>query len=207
MKLMIAATDELKAELSGNRQPEALSVTWVSRLSYDENIPFYIDLLFDKENNIIEELFEKGAGAVIINDVLHTPSVSHPKLIRVNAWPGFLKNEVLEASGPETADKMAAAKIFAGFGKKTEWLPPSPGFVAPRVISMIINEAYLALEEGVSSKNEIDTAMKTGTNYPYGPFEWARKIGLKNIYQLLVRLTDQNKQFQPAALLQQEVQY
>ena len=42
---------------------------------------------------------------------------------------------------------------------------------------MIINEAFLALQEGVSTKEEINTAMKLGTNYPLGPFEWVEKIG------------------------------
>ena len=41
--------------------------------------------------------------------------------------------------------------------------------------------AYLALEEHVSTKEEINTAMKLGTNYPFGPFEWANAIGANNI--------------------------
>ena len=69
---------------------------------------------------------------------------------------------------------------------------------------MIINEAYFALEEGVSTKEEIDTAMKLGTNYPYGPFEWAKKIGLKNIFQLLDKLHKTNLRYEPAALLKKE---
>jgi 3-hydroxyacyl-CoA dehydrogenase len=44
---------------------------------------------------------------------------------------------------------------------------------------MIINEAYFALEDNVSTKAETDIAMKLGTNYPYGPFEWGQLIGLK----------------------------
>ena len=52
--------------------------------------------------------------------------------------------------------------------------PDIPGFISARVVSMIINEAYFALEEEVSSKEEIDTAMKLGTNYPYGPFDGVR---------------------------------
>ena len=49
----------------------------------------------------------------------------------------------------------------------------SCGFVFPRTIVQIINEAYFALEEEVASKNDIDRAMKFGVNYPKGPFEWA----------------------------------
>jgi 3-hydroxybutyryl-CoA dehydrogenase len=49
----------------------------------------------------------------------------------------------------------------------------SCGFVFPRTIVQIINEAYYALEEEVASKIDIDRAMKFGVNYPKGPFEWA----------------------------------
>jgi 3-hydroxybutyryl-CoA dehydrogenase len=46
--------------------------------------------------------------------------------------------------------------------------------------------------------------MKRGTNYPYGPFEWSRLIGLKNIYELLVTLSGENKRYTPAPLLEKE---
>ncbi len=49
----------------------------------------------------------------------------------------------------------------------------SIGFIFPRTISQIINEAYFALEEKVASKEDINRAMKFGVNYPKGPFEWA----------------------------------
>jgi 3-hydroxybutyryl-CoA dehydrogenase len=69
---------------------------------------------------------------------------------------------------------------------------------------MIINEAYFTLDEKVSSKNEIDTAMKLGTNYPYGPFEWSEKIGLKKVYELLTTLSHSHSRYEPAALLKKE---
>ena len=69
---------------------------------------------------------------------------------------------------------------------------------------MIINEAFFALQENVSSKEEIDTAMKLGTNYPFGPFEWAERIGLKNIFELLTGLSKTQSRYEPAALLKQQ---
>ena len=69
---------------------------------------------------------------------------------------------------------------------------------------MIVNEAYFALEQQVSSKEEIDIAMKTGTNYPYGPFEWGKLIGIKNIYALLMELSRLDKRYQPSDPLKQE---
>jgi 3-hydroxybutyryl-CoA dehydrogenase len=80
-----------------------------------------------------------------------------------------------------------------------------PGFIAARVIAMIINEAYLALEEHVSTKEEINTAMKLGTNYPFGPFEWAVAIGTSNILNLLERLNRESNRYKPAAALVNEV--
>ena len=69
---------------------------------------------------------------------------------------------------------------------------------------MIINEAYFALESNISTKEEIDIAMKLGTNYPFGPFEWSKKIGLKKIYLLLNELSKQDKRYEPSTLLTNE---
>jgi 3-hydroxybutyryl-CoA dehydrogenase len=57
--------------------------------------------------------------------------------------------------------------------------------VTPRILFMIINEACYTLQEGTASKEDIDTSMKLGTNYPFGPFEWANKIGIKHVYETL----------------------
>jgi 3-hydroxybutyryl-CoA dehydrogenase len=72
-------------------------------------------------------------------------------------------------------------------------------------VAMIINEAWLSFGEGVSAKEEIDVAMKLGTNYPYGPFEWCNIIGPKKVYSLLNELSKTNLRYQPASLLKEEI--
>jgi 3-hydroxybutyryl-CoA dehydrogenase len=67
------------------------------------------------------------------------------------------------------------------------------GLVTPRIICMIINEAYYSFMEGTASREDIDLAMKLGTNYPYGPFEWSQRIGIKHIYELLEALYEDTK--------------
>ena len=84
-------------------------------------------------------------------------------------------------------------------------VPDTLGMVTPKVVSMIINEAYYALEENVSTKNDIDTAMQLGTNYPYGPFEWAKKIGLNSVYQLLNALSSSVDRYTVSEALKKEV--
>jgi 3-hydroxybutyryl-CoA dehydrogenase len=106
----------------------------------------------------------------------------------------------VEASA-EDESKEKAETVLAFFNKKIEWLPDEPGFVTARVVSMIINEAYLSLQEGVSTKKDIDKAMKLGTNYPYGPFEWSEKIGLQNIASLLNSLAAEQPRYTPSPLL------
>jgi 3-hydroxybutyryl-CoA dehydrogenase len=62
------------------------------------------------------------------------------------------------------------------------------GFHYPRVISMIINEAFFSQEEDLASNHDIDTGMKYGVNYPHGPFEWVENIGHDKVTQLLDEL-------------------
>lgn len=59
------------------------------------------------------------------------------------------------------------------------------GFIYPRVISQLINEAYFALEDKLATPQSLDTAMKFGVNYPLGLLEWSQKICVKPILLLL----------------------
>jgi len=78
----------------------------------------------------------------------------------------------------------------------------SCGFIFPRTIVQIINEAYFALEEGVAKKEDINRAMKFGVNYPKGPFEWSegKEIYVLTLLQELYSKT-QDKRYIPSSLL------
>jgi 3-hydroxybutyryl-CoA dehydrogenase len=142
---------------------------------------------------------------VIVNSVTDTLRDIDAPFVRINGWPGFFKRSLVEASCNSSSLKEKTERIFNGLNKKTEWVPDEPGFITARVIAMIINEAWYALQEGISTKEEIDIAMRLGTNYPYGPFEWGNQIGLKNIYALLDRLGKFNNRYQPAELMTKQV--
>ena len=58
---------------------------------------------------------------------------------------------------------------------------------------MIINEAYYTVEEGTATREDVDMAMKLGTNYPFGPFEWCERIGSKNVCGLLDAVYEDTK--------------
>lgn len=140
---------------------------------------------------------------IIINSVVATIAEikSSASVIRINGWATFLQRSKWEVAGPITDQ---ASSFFSLLNKETIPTADEPGLVAARAIAMIINEAYFALEDSVSSKAEIDIAMKLGTNYPHGPFEWADKIGLNNIYQLLEKLSWQSNRYTVCGLLKKE---
>jgi 3-hydroxybutyryl-CoA dehydrogenase len=144
--------------------------------------------------------FTETAKPVFINSVTTTlKELNAPdNVLRINGWNSFLQRSVWEIAGKINDSNKA---IVEKLNKKIFLVPDEPGFVSAKIIAMIINEAYFALGDEVSSKTEIDTAMKLGTNYPNGPFVWAEKIGVKNIYDLLKKLSVTDKRYQPAPIL------
>lgn len=204
MKIAVITDDGLKEEWMARGMQETVMIEWLADLKAVEDTDCYIDLLFHPGADRISKLQKLNPAIVIVNSVITTGNSFPENFIRINGWLSFLKRRVVESSCRNEDLKTRAEKIFASFNRTAEWVPDIPGFVSPRVISMIINEAYFALEDKVSTKNEIDTAMKLGTNYPYGPFEWSQKIGLKNVYELLTTLSNINTRYAPAALLKKE---
>lgn len=67
---------------------------------------------------------------------------------------------------------------------------PLEKYIFSRVLIAIINEAAWALNDGVADQKNIDIALKLGTNYPKGPFEWAEQIGYGACGELLEALND-----------------
>jgi 3-hydroxybutyryl-CoA dehydrogenase len=92
--------------------------------------------------------------------------------------PSYLQRSMVEAG--LLGRKSGRGFYDYGAEEQEEIAVPSEE-VALRVISCIVNEAFLTLTEGVASAEDIDQAMKLGANYPRGPFEWAEEIGASSI--------------------------
>ena len=80
---------------------------------------------------------------------------------------------------------------------------PSPRLdaatIAERVILAIVNEAFRALGDGVADEADIDLAMRLGANHPFGPFEWAARMGTHEVVVMLDALSDEDADtFRPA---------
>jgi 3-hydroxybutyryl-CoA dehydrogenase len=60
-----------------------------------------------------------------------------------------------------------------------------PGLLVARTIAMLVNEAADAVWQDVCTEEAANLAMKLGTNYPAGPFEWLQQVGVKDVVILL----------------------
>lgn len=156
-----------------------------------------IDLLFDGSETRIASLTAATLPLVLVHSLETLLSSLPDHFVRINGWMTFLERNIVEACAKES-QKPATEALLKNFNRTLTWVPDITGMLSARVVTGIINEAYLALEEGLSTAAEIDTAMKLGTNYPYGPLEWCERIGKKNVQQLLRKLHAENLRYQPA---------
>ena len=203
MQVVVLATESQKAQLADSPG----NVIWINDVNAFTLYPSadaFVDLLFEPSAERIAVLAALLPRPVIINSVACTLETTHAAFVRINGWDTFLSSPTWEAACLSEETRQQAEVVFTALGKKAEWLPDSPGFVTARVVSMIINEAFLALEEGVSTKDEINTAMRLGTAYPYGPFEWGEKIGMQAVVGLLEALSRVHSRYTPATLLAKE---
>lgn len=214
MRLAILANEASRQEWLSKQGGNA-EIAWVSDIDalVQERADAYFDLLFEEEPGHIQKLshlmapvFINSVAEPLLDSELFSAVAEDCQLIRINAWPGFLKRDVLELAIADPFDETVVREVLGTLGWKWRIVPDVPGMITPRVISMIINEAYFTLQANVSTREEIDTAMKLGTNYPHGPFEWSALIGLKKINKLLVALTAIDKRYQPCSLLQSEAE-
>lgn len=63
-----------------------------------------------------------------------------------------------------------------------------------RVLVLLINEAADALYLGIATREDLDTAMTKGVNYPKGLLQWADETGIQNCVDLLDRLYDEYRE-------------
>jgi len=201
MRVIVVANVEQEQEIALKNTHPDIELVFVKSFALPATDDKY-DTVFCLDEQVIEpEKF--GGKPVFINSVVETLAQKNlpANFNRINGWPGFLRRQIWEIVSNDVA---VVAKVFNRLGWEIVFVKDEPGLVAARVISMIINEGFFALEEGVSSADEIDLAMKLGTGYPYGPFEWLNKIGLSNIYHLLKSLSVKDKRYLPAPLLEKK---
>lgn len=105
----------------------------------------------------------------------------------------------------ETVEKVK--KIAEEMGKTGVEVNEAPGFVVNRILVPMISEGIYALQEGLSTPEGIDTAMKLGANHLMGPLELADLIGLDIVLNIMDYLKDTigSDKYAAPVLLRQKV--
>ena len=157
----------------------------------------FVDLNFDEHPERICDYCGNTRTVFLLSSVLCTPEMAMAKaalkyngeqFFGINALPGFLERNILEISNPFS---LATDNLIQQYNlpfDDCEWVKSRVGMVTPRIVFMIVNEAFYTVEEGTALEADIDTAMKLGTAYPRGPFEWLQLSGINNVYCTLKAL-------------------
>ncbi|XBP72657.1 3-hydroxyacyl-CoA dehydrogenase (plasmid) [Polaromonas hydrogenivorans] len=108
---------------------------------------------------------------------------------------------VCPATAAETVE--AARRLFTSRSVPTFVISDSPGFVAPRVVACIVNLACEMAQQGISSPDDIDSAVRLALGYPSGPFEWGDRLGARLVLEIMQGLysTFGDQRYRPAPWL------
>lgn len=202
MKILVVGNTSNLEELRQKFGPKHAYLLEESRENSTESIK-EADVVFDfvSEKRAISSRYSNFTNPVFFNTALITLSklIDQTDFSQRDSFfgfcglPTFMNRSVLEVSMTSKKDELLVKEICSQLGTDFVCVEDRVGLVTPRVICMIINEAYYTLEEGTATRDDIDLAMKLGTNYPYGPFEWANRIGIHQVIELLTSVYHDTK--------------
>ena len=171
------------------------------------------DFIIDEEPHQFEIYRDHATSAFLntckisLGELVHLVDLPfNGRIFGFNGLPTMVNRELLEVSLWKPEDESELKRICSELRTDYQLVDDRVGLVTPRVVCMIINEAYYAAQDGTATRADIDMAMKLGTNYPYGPFEWSQRIGIKHVYELIEALyiDTQDERYKICPLLKKE---
>ena len=124
-----------------------------------------------------------------------------------NPVPVMKLVEVISGLCASEETKKAIIQLAESAGKTPVEVEDAPGFVVNRILIPMINEAVGIVADGVSSVEEVDTAMKLGANHPMGPLALGDLIGLDVCLAIMETLQREygDSKYRPHPLLRKMV--
>jgi 3-hydroxybutyryl-CoA dehydrogenase len=191
MKILVIGEEESLRELKarfGDHHEYIRTESHLEARKHFEDVSVIFDFIIEEDPSQFQ-VFADCRIPVFFNTIKSTlnglAGTSMQTCFGFNGLPSFVDRATLEAALLNKQNQRELETICSQLGVSFEIVEDRPGMVTPRIVCMIINEAYRAVEEGTATPSDIDIAMKLGTNYPLGPIEWSKKIGLKNVVEVL----------------------
>ncbi|MFY0253222.1 3-hydroxyacyl-CoA dehydrogenase family protein [Chitinophaga sp. 30R24] len=215
MNILVIADAQRYGELQQKGIAKHHDIQWRTTLEEVLSLKAFdlvLDLIFDDRPEHAR-IYAKNPGIPVLAGMVKT-SLSELmndyafeqgfNIMGANFLPAFVNMPVTEVTVMDEGQRQALDNIMYQLGWEYTLVADVAGMVTPRVVCMIINEAYLTAAEGTASREDIDISMKLGTNYPYGPFEWSELIGIRHVYEVLkaVHLATGDDRYEVAASLQ-----
>lgn len=186
-----AITKSLERMLSKEKITEEQMKETLGRISFSTNleslkdVPFVFEAIF--ENLEVKKDFYEKLDAISREDVIYASNTSSLSITEMaslvkdpgqfigmhffNPVPMMKLVEVIPALQTEKATVDMALEMAKKLGKTSITCKDTPGFVLNRLLVPYMLDAVRLLEQGVASRDDIDTAMKLGAGMPMGPFE------------------------------------
>lgn len=95
---------------------------------------------------------------------------------------------VAKAQSCDQPSYSSVVGLFQAAGFRVSPFKDVPGLAVMRTVAMLANEAADAVNQGVATAADVDTAMRKGVNYPRGPLAWADDLGLPRVETVLRNL-------------------
>ena len=184
-------TKSLERLLAKDKITEAQMKETLSRISFStdleslKDVPFIFEAVFENLE-VKKDLYGK-LDAITRADAVYASNTSSLSITEMaslvkrpgqfigmhffNPVPMMKLVEVIPALQTEKATTELALEIAKKLGKTSITCKDTPGFVLNRLLVPYMLDAVRLLEQGVASRDDIDTAMKLGAGMPMGPFE------------------------------------
>jgi 3-hydroxybutyryl-CoA dehydrogenase len=100
-------------------------------------------------------------------------------------FPMVKRRTIMTTSVTDPAFRDAAHGLLSSDGVPVTVCHDSPGFIAQRIVAMIVNIGCSIAQSRTAVASDIDKAVTLGLNYPNGPFRFADTLGVDRIHQVL----------------------
>ncbi|MTI31781.1 3-hydroxyacyl-CoA dehydrogenase family protein [Xanthovirga aplysinae] len=199
MKILVIAEKEMQEEFK-KKFSSTHKYNFETGYHFDPDILNDIDIVFDWLIDESLENFELYQDLDHLTVFCHAPKISLAEIaffhgnpsctvFGFNGLPTMVNKPSLEVSLLKPTDADHLEKLANALETDYFLVEDRVGMFNPRLMAVQVNEAYFAMQEGLSDYNELENKLDSPSN----PFEILRTIGLKNIYEILEAMYEDTK--------------